>query len=95
MRGVLCAHVVEISFTHGTREVLPPWKRPATTRSANSACSCCRCAVLYTVADPERTRTIPIALSRRPAAPFNSLLTESLRDSANNPLNYVNLDIMD
>ena len=28
--------------------------------------------------------------SCRPAAPFNSLLTESLRDSANNPLTYVN-----
>ena len=42
------------------------------------------------VADLEPTRTIPIALSRRPAAPFISLLTESLRDSANNPLHYVN-----
>ena len=31
----------------------------------------------------------PHTLSRRPAAPFNRPLTESLRDSANNPLCYV------
>ena len=37
-----------------------------------------------------KPRTIPIGPGRRPAAPFNRPLTESLRDSANNPLCYVN-----
>ena len=36
----------------------------------------------------QKTRTIPIDPARWPAAPFNRPLTESLRDSANNPLCY-------
>jgi hypothetical protein len=37
---------------------------------------------------PRKPGTIPIGLNCRPATPFNRPLTESLRDSANNPLWY-------
>ena len=37
---------------------------------------------------------IPIHPARRPAASFNRPLTESLRDSANNPIYYVALHII-
>jgi len=58
------------------------------TRRETSAHLCGTSVGPKDTADPEPTRTIPIGLSRRPAAPFNSLLAESLRDSANNTLSY-------